>query len=89
MCWLDLYGRQLKFQRNISVAMGSQHQAEFPSLKHQTWERNPNNIHINLKSSGVSIYQGEKAGDAESLEGPMQKIHLKPLNLLSGRGRVE
>ena len=43
-----------------------------------------------MKSSGVSVYQGEMAGDAENLlKGQHTKFQLQPLTLGSSRGRVE
>ena len=58
---------------------GCKPQTGFPSLQHQSWQRNPYNLPP-VKSSGVSIHQGEMAGDAESLlKGQSKKFYLQPI----------
>ena len=42
-----------------------------------------------VKSSGVSVHQGETARDAETLKGLMHKISFTALTLGSGRERAE
>ena len=71
---------------------GSKPQAWLFSLEHKNWERNTKKKKKNLavKSSSVSIHQGEMAGDAETfLKGQHIKFHLQPLTLGSSRGRTE
>ena len=93
--WLSSQGWQLKIWRDISVA------GMFPW---EVWDLNPklgspaysirakkeHRWHPAVKSSWVSVSQGETAGDSETLlNNQCTKFGLQPFTLGSSRGRAE
>ena len=92
--WLGSHAQQLKFQRDISeaggfplICVGSKPQVGLPSLQHQSWENDLDNIQP-WKTVGF-LSTRERQLEIESvLKGQCTKFCLQPLTLGCSRGRA-